>query len=100
MCRLHKLVCRMRALLQKRKPDAQRDQGDAFAHPAQAAGESGGWNVPQGSALAALRQFGWFQFIKKACGDQWGVLWLEDLRQDFHKNGYENRNEHQTSPLA
>src|SRR6266404_3732086 len=79
----HKLRLQLRALLHKRKLDAQMDE-EMRGHIEMRTRE----NVEAGMSAdearcAALRQFGWADSIKETCREQRGVTWLEHFIQDL-----------------
>ena len=78
-----KLQLRLRALLQKRKLDAEMDE-EMRSHIEMRTQENidAGMN-PEEAHHAALRQFGWVESIKEKCRDQRGVGWIENLVQDI-----------------
>ena len=78
-----KLQLRLRALLQKRKLDAEMDE-EMRSHIEMRTQENidAGMN-PEEARYAALRQFGWVESIKEKCRDQRGVGWIENLVQDI-----------------
>jgi predicted permease len=72
-----------RALIRKRELDAEMDE-EIRSHielRTQQNIESG--MNPEEARFAALRQFGWTEFIKEECRDQRGVTWLENFAQDI-----------------
>src|ERR1041385_7079791 len=78
-----KLQLQLRALLQKRKLDAEMDE-EMRSHIGMRTQENidSGMN-PEEAHYAALRQFGWVEPIKEKCRDQRGVGWIENLFQDI-----------------
>src|SRR5437867_9389459 len=78
-----KLQVRLRALVQKRKLDAEMDE-EMRSHIEMQTQENieAGMN-PEQARYAALRQFGWVESIKETCRERRGVNWIEHLIQDF-----------------
>src|SRR6266436_5627993 len=79
----HKLRLQLRALLHKRKLDADMAE-EMRAHIEMRTRE----NIEAGMSAdearyAAMRQFGWVDNIKEICREQRGITWLEHLVQDL-----------------
>src|SRR6266436_8847390 len=79
----HKLRLQLRALLHKRKLDADMAE-EMRGHIEMRTRE----NIEAGMSAeearyAAMRQFGWVDNIKETCREQRGVTWLEHLIQDL-----------------
>src|SRR5882724_4992119 len=77
-----KFQLQLRALLQKRKLDAEMDD-EMRSHIEMQTQENieSGMN-PEEARYAALREFGWVESIKETCREQRGVSWLENLARD------------------
>src|SRR6266542_4800053 len=78
-----KVQLRLRALVQKRKLDAEMDE-EMRSHIEMQTQENvnAGMN-PEEARSAALRQFGRVESIKETCRDQRGASWIEQAIQDF-----------------
>jgi putative ABC transport system permease protein len=80
---LRSIRTRFRALFRKRQLDAEMDD-EMRSHIEMRTQENieTGMN-PEEARFAALRQFGWTEFIKETCREQRGVTWMENLAQDL-----------------
>ena len=80
---LQRFHLRLRALFAKRELDADMDdEMRSHIEMRTQANIEAGMN-PEEARFAALRQFGWTEFIKETCREQRGVTWLENLAQDM-----------------
>jgi len=95
-----KFQLQLRALLQKRKLDAEMDD-EMRSHIEMQTQENieAGMN-PEEVRYAALRQFGWVESIKETCREQRGVSWLENLAQDVRYGARMLRKNPGLAPVA
>ena len=80
---VHKLAVRIRALVQKRKIDAEMDQ-EMRAHIEMRTQQNIDLGMsPEQARYAALRQFGWTESIKEVCREQRTGAWFQTVLQDI-----------------